>query len=176
MTREERIIQLEEILRMMEYEEALLTCVRRTSVASHPFQKLEERMKDGEVYLEADVFASDKICVKQLRTENVIEELISLHEQHPMEQLGIKLPLRFAKLGGNVLRGGDGVEESLCRSTTLYPCYDKCVDGYVYLPDVLCLRDGNGNLLKDDERFFIHVIIEYGKEEKGQDAKILLFE
>ncbi len=176
MTRENMITQFEETLQVMRCEEELLVCIGRTRMEEKRFEKLQENVEDEEVFLEAEVLDSDTIRVRNLRTENVMEALIALHEERPTGKIGVKVPLRFPKLGGNVLRGGDGVEENLCRSSTVYPCFDVCENGYVYLPNVVCLRDGAGNFLKKEERFLVDVIIGYGNEEEGQDAKLLLFE
>lgn len=92
--------------------------------------------------------------------------------------VGVLFLMQFPQLGGNVIRGGEGWVETLCRSTTLYPCLDTdCVRQFfyqqsrasveckdtetgVYIPRVICLKkDGDSlDMLSPERRFLVDMI------------------
>ena len=129
--------------------EAVAYTVRRTKVYPEDFNEEVNVKKDG------------MIRVTEGRT---LKEALKLHTEFPDKKIAV---LNFAasqKAGGGVINGAHAQEESICRSSTLYPslkseearkgfysyhhdsgCGWKASDTCIYSPDVIiCKNDSDG--------------------------------
>lgn len=120
----------------------------------------------------------ESICLMEAPEHGVIEEAKKWRDMNPDSHIGI---VNFAlswNPGGSVIRGGNGSEEELCRCSTLYPClnteylcnayYKKnniadgnisFVNRFVYIPDVICIRENaTSPILRKEEWFNTDVI------------------
>ena len=109
---------------------------------------------------------------------SLLQEVKNLKNVFPTSRIGIVHFGSPIHPGGSVIQGGDGLEEFLCRCTTLYPClattflrqqyYEKnrlCEeDQYrnvgIYIPDVVCFREDSeeSRIMKQSDWFLVDVI------------------
>lgn len=166
--------------RLETFEDTLLTCERREELIKsieHSIQYTtlwENPVKD--IIVGAGRFEDAcEVCVIEGTT---LEETKRLCEMFPKLRVGVLNVAFPACVGGSVIRGGKGQEESLCRCTTLYPClntdslrtgfYEKnCMceggmysDRCIYIPDVCGIRVDleKEDWLAEPKRYFFDVI------------------
>ncbi len=117
-------------------------------------------------------------CEVLVVTNKLISEVKWLCKECSGERIGVLDMASPIHSGGSVLKGGEGMEESLCRETTLYPCldtdylrrefYDKNVlgrdgahsDVCVYIPAIVGVstEDTEGNWREEQEEYSFDVI------------------
>lgn len=167
--RSRRLDIFEDTLRRCEREFSLIQKIayvrEHTEVWERPLE---------EIFLGVSRYESS--CDVKIMKSNVLREVRTLKEIFPSCRVAVLNCAAPRHSGGSVIRGGDGWEESLCRCTTLYPCMntdylrqvyyeENCLcenefyrDVCVYIPDVVCLKNEEGELWKQGERFVVDVI------------------
>ena len=116
-------------------------------------------------------------CEIAMSHGTMLSEIVKWKRENGEYRIGIWNVASPFHVGGSVIRGGEGVEELLCRCTTLYPCMDtedirqqfydvnrlseddEYSDSYIYIPDVVCVREGlEENWLEDEKQYTFDVI------------------
>ncbi len=174
-----RMQMFEDMLRFCERDRELVDCIAMSRERTVLWRdtEVEER-----VDVEHNLPGTKRFVVpcKVIYSEQHALDLVAfLKKQNDTCRIGV-LSLSFSSsFGGNVLRGGEGWEETLCRCTTLYPCLEKtnmqrpCYDlpgnsaaeVCVYVPDIVCVSGGETvcERMELKERYSVDVI-EYTSE------------
>lgn len=121
---------------------------------------------------------SDIPCKIKVTKERTIESAKNLHELYPNKRIGILNFASAVNAGGGVALGANAQEESICRSTTLYPCLatkklQKCyynphriglnfcyTDSCIYTPDIIVMKSDSlyPESIPENEWFSIDVL------------------
>ena len=170
--RERRIAIFEDTIQICERDEGLVWAIentRRNTVVSKNQMSQSMDMVDRRFEASCDIKVSGN---------GLLQTAKELQNRYGEYRIGIVNFASAMNPGGSVIRGGDTIEESLCRCSTLYPClnteylcreyYDRnrleqqeCDESVcIYTPDIVCLReDGKKNaMLMEKERFLVDVI------------------
>lgn len=170
--REKRIEIFEDTLRYCERNKCLLKAVQQTRQNTVLYKEpLKECSRIAEKVYEYPANISVSL-------ERTLESAYRLHSEYKKERIGV---LNFASAtnpGGGVIRGSNAQEESICRSSSLYPClttpdlqrdyyaYHKAQnnplysDACIFAPGVIVFKTDNGlpELRAEKEWFSVDVI------------------
>ena len=129
-----------------------------------------------EVYAAGHLRPERTVCRVIPAGGNVMAMARQIHMENPDRRLGIWNCCSTFYPGGGVFQGREGVEESLCRCTTLYPCLNTTVlweqyyepnrrtrsggDRCIVTPDIICVgNDEAGKGWNPEEEWFVVDVI-----------------
>lgn len=161
----------EDTIRYCERNPALLQSVLETRECTVLYSAPIEDGQRAELCFE-------KPAVVTVSSRSILTAAQAYKQDNPDCHIGILNFISPVNPGGNVLRGGGGQEEFLCRCTTLYPCLNTAPlwDGYyglhcisetpsdtdacIYIPDVQVIRtdDENPERMKREDWFMVDMI------------------
>lgn len=170
--RSNRIQLFEENMYFCERNPKLMNSIMRTRQHAEFYSDVA---KDLKIYPECQL---KKPSLQFAEDDDVLVLAKRLAEKKPGVRIGLVNSSNALFPGGTVLQGGDGLEERLCRSTTLYPClrenrvqevFYSCDEQagcymdtgcFLYLPEVVCfrIRDEAEQNLEEQEWFSVDII------------------
>ena len=185
--RNRRMQVFRDTLQLCEREEELLDGIVASRTHTVVWEKLHEMNND---MLEERFFKEKKdsvLCRVECLEKEVLEFVCYLKKRNPVCRVGVLCVPNTTYIGGNVLRGGLGLEEMLCRCTTLYPCVNQqhirkayyvpqdsgmgegCDAQCIYVPNVVGVRmdENSCDRLQCQDRFSFDVM-QYVSTNQGQ--------
>lgn len=153
-----------------EFEENVWFCERTEELIC----SIEESRKGTRIYRDMDLITEERLYGGSYAEDNVCKEkandLLQEERDHKRRKknrrIGIACFVSAYCPGGNVIRGGSGIEEYLCRQSTLYLCLNtdylwneyyrknepdnnkETARKFLYIPNVICTD-------KDDNKVFM---------------------
>lgn len=180
--RNRRIQVFEDTLRFCERERKLVDSIAMSREHTMLWRNLQEKGKD-EFFAENKLFDGkryDVPCKVECSERRALDLAEFLKKENHACRVGVLALSLSMYFGGDVLRGGTGWEETLCKCTTLYPCLEKehisnaCYELHsestrqqsgevcIYVPGVVCIRSDEDVCERlQDKNWFTMDIIAY---------------